>query len=95
MAATMFVKHKVGDFKTWKPVYDELGQVRKQSGVTAASVHRDPRDPHTVIVVHQFKDLDAATKFATSPDLKSGMTKAGVDGPPEFWFSEDIEHTQY
>jgi quinol monooxygenase YgiN len=75
--------------------YDELGPVRKQYGVTAASVHRDPKDPNTVIVTQQFRDLNAATSFANSTDLKSAMAKAGVSGPPEFWFSEDVEHTPY
>ncbi len=95
MAATMFVKHKVGDYKTWKPGYDELGPVRKQKGVTAASVHRDANDPNTIIVTHQFKDMDAAADFAGSAELKSAMAKAGVGEPPEIWFSEDIEHTSY
>jgi quinol monooxygenase YgiN len=95
MAATMFVKHKVGDFKTWKPIYDGLSPIRKQNGVTAASVHRDSKDPNTVIIMHQFKDLGAATAFANSAELKSAMAKAGVNGSPEFWFSEDVEHTPY
>jgi quinol monooxygenase YgiN len=95
MAATMFVKHKVSDYGTWKPSYDGLGSVRKQKGVTAASVHRDAKDPNTVIVTHQFKDLAAATAFAGSEELKSAMAKAGVAGPPEIWFSEDVERTSY
>jgi quinol monooxygenase YgiN len=95
MAATMFVKHKVGDYRTWKSSYDELGSVRKQKGVTAASVHRDADDPNTIIVTHQFKDLNAAKGFAGAEELKSAMARAGVTGPPEIRFSEDIEHTSY
>jgi hypothetical protein len=95
MAATMFVKHKVGDFSTWKPSYDELASVRKQKGVMAASVHCIANDPNTIIVTHQFKDMNAATGFANSAELKSAMAKAGVNGPPEIWISEDIEHTSY
>ncbi len=95
MAATMFVKHKVGDYRNWKTSYDGLGSVRKQKGVTAASVHRDANDPNTIIVTHQFKDLNTATGFANSAELKSAMAKAGVSEAPEIWFSEDIEHTSY
>ncbi len=95
MAATMIVRHKVGDYKAWKPAYDGLGAFRKQKGVTAASVHRDTADPNTIIVMHRFKDMDAATGFASSAELKAAMAKAGVSGPPEIWFSEDIEHTSY
>jgi hypothetical protein len=39
--------------------------------------------------------VDAATAFANSEDLKSAMMEAGVAGPPEIWFSEDIEQTAY
>ena len=95
MAATMFVKHKVSDYKTWKPIYDGLGSVRNQKGVTAASVHRDANDPNMIIIMHQFKDMNAATGFANSEELKSAMAKAGLSSPPEFWFGEDVEHTPY
>jgi quinol monooxygenase YgiN len=93
--ATMFVRHKVNDYGNWKRVYDQLASVRKERGVTGASVHRDPKDPNTIIVTHQFKDMNAATAFADSEDLKSAMADAGVAGPPEFWFGEEIESTAY
>jgi len=91
----MFVRHKVNDYGQWKRAYDEVAPVRKAKGVTAASVHRDAKDPNTIIITHQFQNLDAAMAFANSEDLKSAMMKAGVSGPPEFWFSEDIERTSY
>jgi quinol monooxygenase YgiN len=93
--ATMFVRHTVNDYGNWKRVYDQLASVRKERGVTSASVHRDPKDPNTIIVTHQFKDMNAATAFANSEDLKSAMADAGVAGPPEIWFGEDIESTAY
>jgi quinol monooxygenase YgiN len=95
MATTMFVKHKVSDYGNWKRAYDEFVSVRKEKGVTGASVHRDANAPNIIIVTHQFKDTNAATAFANSEDLKSAMADAGVAGPPEIWFGEDIEQTSY
>ena len=92
---TMFVKHKVNDYSHWKHIYDDFASVRKQKGVTGASVHRDTNDPKTIIVTHQFKDTNAATAFAKSDELKSTMAKAGVNGQPEIWFAEDIEQTEH
>jgi len=91
----MFARHKVSDYGNWKRVYDEFASVRKENGVTGASVHRDASDPNIIIVTHQFNDVNTAMAFANSEELKSAMANAGVAGPPEIWFSEDIERTSY
>ena len=93
--ATMFARHKVNDYDNWKRAYDEFAPVRKGNGVTGASVHRDASDPNTIIITHQFNDVNTAMVFANSEDLKSAMANAGVAGPPEIWFSKDIEQTPY
>lgn len=93
--ATMFARHKVSDYGSWKRVYDELASVRKEKGVTGAGVHRDGNDPNTIVITHRFTDLNAARAFAGSEDLKSAMMNAGVVGPPEFWFCDDVEQTPY
>lgn len=95
MATTMFAKHKVNDYKNWKRAYDGFTSIRKENGVTGASVHRDASDPNTVIVTHQFKNMDTAMAFVNSEKLKTAMMEAGVAGPPEFWFGEDIEETAF
>jgi hypothetical protein len=81
--ATMFVRHKVNDYDHWKRAYDDFAAARKESGVTSA------------IITHQFKDVGTAKAFADSEKLKSAMMDAGVTGPPEIWFSEDIERTDF
>lgn len=95
MATTMFAKHKVNDYENWKRAYDEFTSVRKENGVTGASVHRDTSDSKTVIITHQFKNMDAALAFVNSEKLKSAMMEAGVSGSPEFWFGEDVEETAF
>ena len=92
---TMFAKHQVNDFNAWKRTYDEFAPVRKQNGVTGASVYRDTSNPNIITVIHVFKDLDAATAFAGSDDLKTAMMNAGVVGAPDIWFAEDVEQTAY
>ena len=93
--ATLFVKHTVSDYSKWKSIYDRFASTRKEMGVTGASVHRDPNDANTLIVVHHFADLDAARGFVESEELKSAMANAGVSGPPEIWLAEDVERTPY
>ena len=93
LMVTMFVRHKVEDYGNWKRFYDGFGPERKEMGVTGASVYCDAHDTNAITVTHQFKDLNAATAFANSVELKATMAKAGVSGPPEIWFTQQIETT--
>jgi quinol monooxygenase YgiN len=92
---TLFVKHAVQDFGTWKSVYDALGPTRQAMGVTGASVHQDPANPNVVTVTHQFSTLVAAQAFAGSDELKNGMKNAGLAGAPDIWLTDDVEHTAF
>ena len=92
---TIFVKHKVADYDKWKQGYDAFNVKRKGLGISAASVHRAPDDPDTIIVTHRFKDTASAQAFMSSNDLKAAMKEAGVLGPPEIWFGEDVEQLIY
>lgn len=89
--ASVFIKHRVADYSTWKPVFDSHEPVRKEHGITSHSLHRDADDPNVLIIAFRVKDIAAARKFTASDNLRETMMKAGVQGPPEFWFTEDIE----
>lgn len=91
----LIVRHKVNDYGKWKQVYDDFAPTRKENGVIGASVQRDASDPNTLFVTHRFNDLETARDFAESEDLKSAMANAGVAGPPQIWFAEEIEQTPY
>ena len=93
--ASMFVKHRVADFAAWKPVFDDHEAARRQSGVTAHSLHRDADDPNVVIIAFRVNDIARAREFASSDELREAMQRAGVQGQPEFWFAEDVEDKTY
>lgn len=95
MTASIFVRHQVNDFATWKKVYDEVIPLRKEGGVITESTHRDPDDPNTVIGYHQFADLSTAQAFIAAmkgnEEFQSVLKKAGVKPETiEMWVGEDI-----
>ena len=91
--ATMIIRHKVEDYAKWKRGYDEADWLRKQHGITYASVHREESNPNDIIVVHQFRDMKGAKDFVNAaPPI---MGEIGVIGSPEIWFSEDVEQVTY
>ena len=62
--ATVIIRHKVEDYARWKRGYDEADWLRKQHGITYASVHREETDPKDIIAVHKFRDMKGAKDFA-------------------------------
>lgn len=85
--ATLFVRHKVEDFGTWKKAYDAFDKERKTMGVTGHGVYQLEDNPNDVTVFHEFDNMNAAKNFANSDRLKEVMKGAGVVGKPDMWFT--------
>lgn len=84
---TLFVRHDVADYATWRALYDDFDATRSAMGVTSASVYRAADDPNNLTVTHDFATIEAAQAFAGSPELKDVMSRAGVVGAPDIWFT--------
>ncbi|MGM4870537.1 antibiotic biosynthesis monooxygenase [Bradyrhizobium sp. 956_D2_N1_5] len=84
---TMFVRHTVSNYKTWREAYDDFAPVQKAKGVTAEAVYRAVENPNDITVTHEFATIEAAQAFAESAELKNAMQNAGVAGTPTIWFT--------
>jgi hypothetical protein len=83
----MFVRHRVGNYASWRKGYDAFESQRPSFGVTGQAVYQDAGDPEMVTVTHDFASLDAAKTLAASDALKQAMKAAGVVGAPDIWFT--------
>ena len=52
--ATMFVRHTVADYATWRQTYDSLAPMQRELGVIGQSVYQAIDDPNDVTVTHEF-----------------------------------------
>jgi len=86
--ATMYVRHQVADFKTWKPVFDEHDATRKEFGCKSSSVFTNTQNPNEVLSVFEWDSKDHAIKFGQSPGLKDAMERGGVVSAPDISFAE-------
>lgn len=86
---TLFVRHRVDDFETWKQVYDEVEDLREEFGVLAAAVYQEVGRPNSVLVVHEFDRAEQARRFMASEALKQAMDRGGVAEPPRFDLDEE------
>jgi hypothetical protein len=87
---TMFVRHTISDYKTWRKVYDDFAAIQKAKGVTGQAVYQTADNSNDITVTHEFGSVDAAQAFAKSAELKSAMQGAGVVGAPTIWFTNKV-----
>jgi hypothetical protein len=83
----MFVRHQVADYPAWRSAYDSLDETRASMGVTGDAVFVSTVDERDVTAWHDFASEDAAQAFASSPELRDAMGRAGVQGAPQIWFT--------
>jgi hypothetical protein len=87
---TMFVRHNVSDYKTWRKAYDDFASFQKANGVRAQAVYQSAHNPNDITVTHDFATLEAAQAFAKRDELKKAMQGAGVVGAPTIWFTNKV-----
>jgi quinol monooxygenase YgiN len=88
--ATLFVRHDVADFATWKQAYDAFDEERQSMGVTGHGVYQAEGNPKDVTVYHHFESMDTAKAFMGSERLREVMQQAGVQGEPTVWFTNKV-----
>ena len=93
--AKVIVQHHVADYDTWLAVFLEHGEVRRSHGATGHSVSRGADDPNAIVIVNDFATLAGARGFATDPSLPGVMARAGVDGTPQVWITEESNAAAY
>ena len=89
--ADLLIRHKVEDFDVWKPLFDEHGATRRANGSLGARLFRNADDPHEVLILMAWDDLDRASLFVQSDDLHDVMARSGVTDRPDVWFLEEID----
>ena len=88
--ASMLVQHKVKDFNEWKKVYDSVLDLRKSNGELSDNIYRDANNPNSLTILFKWDSLENAKKYSQSPELKEAMQEAGVEGPPNVSFLNEV-----
>lgn len=88
---SLMIHHKVADYATWKPLFDEHGTVRRANGSQGGRLFRNAADPNEVLAIFEWDNLGRARLFAQSDDLRETMAQAGVVDQPDLWFLEETD----
>lgn len=85
------VRHKVENYDTWRVVFDDHENFRKENGEQSARVFQSSDDPNDVLMLFAWDSKDNVHRFMESDNLKETMHKAGVIGKPEIHFLDGNE----
>ena len=78
----LMVQHPVANYEAWKPHYFAHDSMRMAYGVSHYHIGRGIDDTTVVVVFDKMNDVAKAKEFASTPELKDVMQKAGVTGTP-------------
>jgi len=82
MPALLIVKAEVQDHDAWRETFDASAEFRDAAGIGEVSIHHEPGNRSTILVLHTFDSIDAAQSFARDPELAQRMKDGGVIGQP-------------
>jgi hypothetical protein len=87
----MFVRHRVKDYATWKPMFNNHEGVRQMYGLNSFTLHRDADDHNMITINFRISNIAKAREFINSENLRETMRLAGVEGQPQIWLTEDLQ----
>jgi hypothetical protein len=87
----LIIRHKIADYSRWRPAFDRYAGAQKSAGLTNPRVFNSSDDKNEVVILFDTEHTKRAKDFATSPDLRETMAKAGVMDSPTVYFLESAE----
>jgi Domain of unknown function (DUF4440) len=82
LMTTAFIRHHVGDYATWRRVYDAFTDSEGSAGAAEPLVYRSVDDPNDLLVIHNFAIGSDIPAWLNDVGRGRAMTEAGVEGAP-------------
>lgn len=89
---TIFLKHTVEDYDSWKPGFDEHASTREEYGSTENyRLFREAGSPNEIVMIGEWESAEAFQRFMDESDVKEKMGELGVISEPEVYVLDEIE----
>jgi quinol monooxygenase YgiN len=86
----VLIIHEVEDYESWKKVFDNASDIRREAGERSYQVLKYESDPNKVVHFSSWTSIDDAKGFFESPKLIRIRAEAGVKAP-DFIYLEQLE----
>ena len=75
--------HKVIDYETWKPYFENDDARRREAGVELVNLFQSAQDPNEVHFLFKVDNPGAMQEMMESEDFEKTMKEAGVISEPQ------------
>lgn len=86
----VLVRFTVEDLAKWKPVFEEAATLRKNFGSMGVRAFSKAGSPNEVVILGEYADKDKAMQMFQSQEFREATARAGVKGPPEVTFLDEV-----
>lgn len=86
----VLIIHEVESYPTWKTVFDQAADIRKNAGEISYQLLRYDHDANNIVHFSEWSSLENARRFFESPELVEIRKQAGVKAP-DFIYLHEIE----
>jgi quinol monooxygenase YgiN len=85
----IWVRAKIKDFNTWKPVFDGNAGIRKAAGEISHRVFYNADNSSDLVLFFEWDSRAKAEAFLHSDVARKAMAEGGLVGEPEIVFVEE------
>ena len=86
----VLVRFTVEDLGKWKTVFAEAASLRSAFGSMGMRAFSKTGSPNEVVVLGEYEDQAKAGEMFQSPEFREATKRAGVMGPPEVSFLDEV-----
>jgi quinol monooxygenase YgiN len=86
----VLLRLNVEDLAKWKVVFEEAANIRKNYGSMGVRAFSKAGSPNEVVILGEYADKDLAMQMFQSQELRDAMQRAGVKGPPDITYLDEV-----
>jgi quinol monooxygenase YgiN len=86
----VLVRLTVEDLAKWKPIFVEASALRKKFGSMGMHAFSKTDNPNEVVILGEYADKEKAMQMFQSQEFRETTQRAGVKGPPEVSFLNEV-----
>jgi len=86
----VLVRFTVEDLGKWKPVIEEEDGLRLRFGYRGVRAFSKADSPNEVLILGEYEDAEKARQLFQSHEFREATKRAGVVGPPEVTFLDEV-----